>query len=320
MTIWRLGVVAASKSVGVTVVSAGFAVTRDTNLHKMPFADDTWSITNTSVGPFSGMTGISLNAAYVTRTVGPTNEIQKYPFPTQTFSVLPATLPFANSDGGNINNPPTAGYLAGGYSTPTYPNNDTQIRKIQFSNDSGSLIPATLPIGRYVSSLGSSENSSIGYLFGGIGGGNPAPLTNQRLSNVTKLTFSSETVSNLPTGLSTIAQHKTAFRSSTHAYAAGGGSPLGAPAISTVDKFAFSNDARSTLPVGLSVAVNSGAAFSSPTHGYKAGGEAPVPSGLGPYVLTTDKFSFSDDSRSAGTNLPAPSTGTYARAQWSVNV
>jgi len=73
-----------------------------------------------------------------------------------------------------------------------------------------------------------------------------------RYSTVDKLTFASDAISALGTGLSASTSNLAAMANSGTAGYFGGGYVSGN--VATVDKFAFPGDGRSTLGTGLSAA------------------------------------------------------------------
>jgi len=135
---------------------------------------------------------------------------------------------------------------------------------------------------------GAVAETGAGYIMGGAGG---------YLDTVDRFSFPSDARTTLGTGLSS-ARHSGAgmSNSGTAGYAAGGGTTGNTPQT-TVDKFAYSDDSRSTLGTGLAdTRTNVPFGFSnSGTAGYIGGGWSSTGSTS---IDKTDKFAFSNDSRS----------------------
>lgn len=139
-----------------------------------------------------------------------------------------------------------------------------------------------------VASSGAIGETGAGYIMGGAGG---------FLDTVDRFSFPSDARTTLGTGLSS-ARHSGAGMSNSGVagYAAGGGTTGNTPQT-TVDKFAYSDDSRSTLGTGLAdTRTNVPFGFSnSGTAGYIGGGWSSTGSAA---IDKTDKFAFSNDSRS----------------------
>ncbi len=146
----------------------------------------------------------------------------------------------------------------------------------------------SLALAGAIASSGAIGETGAGYIMGGAGG---------YLDTVDRFSFPSDARTTLGTGLSSARHSGAGFSNSgTAGYAAGGGTTGNTPST-TVDKFAYSDDSRSTLGTGLADArTNVCFGFSnSGTAGYIGGGWSSTGSAA---TDKTDKFAFSDDSRS----------------------
>lgn len=127
-----------------------------------------------------------------------------------------------------------------------------------------------------------------GYSAGAFSG---TPLEN--LSTVSKMLFSTETVSNLAGNLSSTRRHLGGFASTTNGYFVGG-----FPTQNLMQKVVFSTDTVSLLPNNLNTGrALYGSATQSSTHGFVFGGFSGV--------TTIEKISFSTETSSL---LSAPNT------------
>jgi hypothetical protein len=166
------------------------------------------------------------------------------------------------------------------------------VNKFAFSADTRTTLSGTITPNRRGSSC-FANYSVAGY----IAGGQQDPTL---YTNVSKITFPSDSVSTLGTGLSSTRSFMMQgfANKGVAGYAPGGYD--GGPRVTTIDKFAFPSDTRSTLGSGLSGIRGSGAGFSnSNVAGYQAGGTTDSAN-----VATVDKFAFPADTRTTlGTGL-----------------
>jgi hypothetical protein len=185
-----------------------------------------------------------------------------------------------------------AGYFGGGVTTVVV----STIDKFTFPADTRSTLGTGLSTARR--QVGAMANSGVaGYVAGGW---TSTDFSGTRAATVDKITFSSDTVAALGTGLS-IGRTESAGMSNSGVagYIGGGFTQVPADTSSVVDKFAFPSDSRSTLGTGLSAGVvTPGASANNGVAGYFAGGIN------GGRRTTIDKFTFPADSRSTlGTGL-----------------
>lgn len=307
MTLWRLGVVAASKSAvaaytHVYVPGGSTSGGDKTAIEKFAFSNDAHTTSSGSL-PFARRQHGCLStrsAGYVLGGVVSStvqSAILKIATPSDTVTTISDALNTPKSDiGGGQASGSSFGYLFGGQ-TPSPTNTISTVAKFTFSTETDANLGTGLSFTRTTQGFASSTH---GYCYGGnfspFGSGDVAADGN-------KFAFADDSRSTLATGLSSSRGFNSGFASSSSGYAAGGtttNQPTGS--VVTVDKFAFSNDSRSTLATGLSAGTYYNAGGASDTAGYHFGGR----NTSGVQVSTVNKFLFSDDSRTTlGTGLPA---------------
>lgn len=170
----------------------------------------------------------------------------------------------------------------------------TAITKILYSNDTKVSVTFSgiTDSGNYHDTFKFSNSGTAGYA--GVFGA----------STISKFTFSSETWANTAATLSTSVQgygNSGMANSGTAGYAPGGNT-AGGVSQTLVNKLAFSNDTRSTLGTGLSATRATATGFGNKgvagyvNWGYGSTGGLDFAS-----RSTTDKYAFSNDSRSTFT-------------------
>jgi hypothetical protein len=140
------------------------------------------------------------------------------------------------------------------------------------------------------------ESGTYGY-FGG--GGNPT-----RVSTITRLDFSNETVSAPGKNLPSVRDGAATVSSSSYGYFGGGSLP---PSINTISRLDFSSETVSNPGKNLLILRQSLSAISGSFNGYFAGGSNP-----GGNVANLDRLNFSDETSTNIGSLPtsrASSTG-----------
>ena len=223
------------------------------------------------------------------------SKMDKLNYSTDTVTALPASsLSAARYAIGSTGNT-SAGYFGGGAEpAPTFGGRSV-IDKLNYSNDLRTTLVATLSNARYA--LTATGNSTAGYFGGGAPGG---PQT-----TVDKLTYSTESVSPLPStgSLSIGRRYLAATGNSTAGYFGGGKLP--APSVSTIDKLIYSTDTISISPT-LIGARYSLAATGNSTAGYFGGGKVI-------FTSQVDKLIYSSD-----TIFQLPSTGALSSSRYGV--
>ena len=228
------------------------------------------------------------------------DDIFRLQFSNETVSTLTAVL---NNDiaGTYTTQCPQYGYIAGGnrnYSPDIY---DSNIQRLDFSDETVQLISNKI-FGEFGYG-GYSSSNTYGYMLCGI---NDLPGSSST-STMSRINFSNETVATvspfsfsgygMKRGLSG-GQSQRPKGSRTYGYFGGGEA---SPNVSTIDRLDFSNETTSAPGNNLPQARRELAAVSSSSYGYFGGGERPGPT----IVSTIDRLDFSNETTSApGNNLP----------------
>ena len=185
------------------------------------------------------------------------------------------------------------GYLAGGQG---YTDN---IMRMPFDTETLAHISADMSVG-YSGTSGHSNSGSAGYISGGFNNN----LTPKTSDNIDKLLYADDTASLLSASLEQVRTAPVGLSNSgTAGYVCGGDE--GTPTVYTdvVDKLIYSNDTSSELGTTLGYTQNTGAGFSHKgAFGFVVGGYSG--SGAAGYLDEIDKWAFSNDTRSAMTDLP----------------
>ena len=193
-------------------------------------------------------------------------------------------------------------YVGGG--TPA----DTKIDKITFATDGISNVSSANLNHGGGAEAGVFSSSSAGYFAAG-NQGTPSSNSFDRRSYVRKLTYASETISNLsnpinhsPSGNGQGPRGGGGTMSATDGYVLGGAGTAGGDERSWVSKLSFSSETWSAPPNLPSAVYEQGDALGNLDAGYLAGGS--------PSIRTmVQKITYADDttSRAPSSDLPAPS-------------
>jgi hypothetical protein len=199
---------------------------------------------------------------------------------------LPTVL--SNCGGVSSNN---YGYFGGGYRY-SFPLSVPALRlctitRLDFSTENVNNISSTL-LGFGVDYGAAVMNNSYGYFGGGL---TVAPFTS--VSNITRLDFSNETTSALPTNLPANNRELAALSSTSYGYFGGGVIPAPPPpaassVINTITRLDFSNEVISNPGKNLPTGIYRQSAVSSNFYGYFIGGWFPV-------VNTVSRIDFSNE-------------------------
>lgn len=206
---------------------------------------------------------------------------------------------------------PNTGYFAGGSS------GTSTITKTQFTTDTSTNIPATLPITRGAGAAMTS--STVMYTAAG------APSNPPVSSKIDKLVYATDTTSTLPgtipapSSQGTYQNSKGLFGTNTHGYFAGGVTWPSNNVLNRVWKIPFSDESITTAP-GMPENLFQTTAVSSSTHGYIASGFNPS-GGRRSYIKKfqystenfTDSFNGNNDfaSLKGGSSTSSPSSGYF---------
>jgi hypothetical protein len=188
--------------------------------------------------------------------------ITRVDFPTDTFSILTATIGTGGRSLGSLSNNNTAGYMFGGGEETGVSSQSDEINKMLFDSETSSVLGVAM--GTAMEGMGSLANSpTSGYLSGG------SVLGVGAVSTVRVFTFSSDSYASDASALSAANNSQASFSNNgTAGYWAGGGS-----GIDTIDKTTFSDGSLATLSATLGAAVrNVGGTSNSGTAGYAYGG------------------------------------------------
>jgi hypothetical protein len=280
-----LGILAAAGASGF--VGAGYflggqdAVGRIGTVEKYAFPTDTRSAgvnlvttTDTSAGFADALVAGYVAGGY-DGGASPILRVEKRTFPAETTSTLGTGLSGSNGTRfAGFANSATAGYVM---------SRNFAVNKFAFPSDTRSTF--TIALQNWTGKTGFANKGVAGYL----GGGDPTR------TNVEKVTFSTDTLSALATGLSVGVNRPGALADTAVAgYVAGGNSSGGN--ISTVNKFAFPSDTRSVLGTGLSYSAER-------LHGASNSGVAGYFGGGLPTTGAANKFDFPSDTRSVITSF-----------------
>lgn len=201
--------------------------------------------------------------------------------------------------------PVSLGYFIGGRTAPSSSSN--QIQRIQYSNDTLSIRPATLSLAREISAV--VEDTTYGYVCGGFSR-RPTPTGGPFYTNrIDRLQFSNETSSNPPANLPTSLGYGRGISSSTKGFFCGGYSPSFTTATNAIREINLSNGTVSSPPITLTRNTYGSAKLNNKGAGYICYGSGPptLPSTHEPSV---SKLRFSDQTVSAifATALPGNPT------------
>ena len=180
-----------------------------------------------------------------------TNVIDKLTYLSETRSVLSATLSGNRRDAGGVSSP-AKGYFMGGYDGVSRLN---IVQALTFSNETMATLSGTI----YNKSHCIGFQSTIkGYVTGGYNG--------VALNNISFVSFSTEVMGTVSTGLVTARYSHFAVFSATKGY-----SGAGMPALSSVEALTFSNDTVGS--VAASCTCSGPGSGDSLTKGYVIAGQ-----------------------------------------------
>ena len=199
---------------------------------------------------------------------------------TNVGSLPGRNLPVARIDIVSISNN-FYGYIAGGAL-------NTLVR-LDFSNETSSI-----PGKNFTANSRTSQAAVSNLLYGYFGGGYAPALA----STISRLEFSSETVSNPNINLSPSRARFAAVSSSTYGYFGGGYTPT---LRSTITRLDFTNETLNNPGKNLPTGIGDHAGLSNISYGYFGGGTG---------VCTINRLDFSNETVSApGKNLPSVRRG-----------
>lgn len=240
-------------------------------------------ILKTTVAYFAGGSSIRNDGPGLTT-------VDKFVYLTNTRSTLGTGLTANSYEMAATNNTGTAGYVS---------LRGTALNKFSLPSDTRSTL-SNSPTFRFTHA-GAENDGVAGYFMGGYDSGF------NRLSSITKMDYSNDSISNIATTLSAAKNDITGMSDDGVALYVAGGTAGGAN-LTSVDKIAVPVETRTTLATGLTAGNRTGAGFHNKgVAGYIAGGD-----GLGSAV---NKFAFPTDTRSSTSSLSAVSRWQFATEQ-----
>jgi len=173
------------------------------------------------------------------------SKVDKMTFATEAVALLPGTQLHSNLNNTTTSGNTTKGYYAGGQG-PT-----SKIAKIEYSSDTNTLIPSTIPIAMYRGAGTTNGDGTIGYYIGG----SVTPGMSYT-SNCTKHVYATDTISDVANGRQYNPRGINAGSGNqTYALSAGGYYyPPGAD-YSSIDRMTYSNETSSRQP-GLDMSTS----------------------------------------------------------------
>ena len=308
---------AASNSVTPTEIPqagylmGGFTVessTRRSSTQKITFSSDTVStiaanlnLARSHGAGFANSGTAGYSAAGVEGGGTNTRRIDKLNFAADTVSNTVTNMSSgatAATQAAAMANSGTAGYIAGGDKTEGGVSYRTSIDKLTFSNDTISVLGATLSQMQTRWS-GCANSGTAGYYSGGYNNGEL-----NIGSTIVKLLFSNETRSNLAATINAnIDSNASHANSGTAGYWLGGFQTQVA-LTGAISKLPFSTESRSTLGVTITARDMLSAFSKSGTAGYTVGGTGRSGSYGGQNSITNvEKLAYSNDTISTGISL-----------------
>jgi len=289
---------------GYTVEST----TRRSSIQKITFSNDSVSTiaatfdTQRSSGAGMANSGTAgYNAAGVQGGGTHTRRIDKLNFAADTVSNTVASMSSgatAATGAAAMANSGTAGYIAGGDKTSGGVSYRTSIDKLTFSNDTVSVLSATLSVMQMYWS-GSANSGTAGYYSGGYNNGEL-----NIGSTIVKLLFSNETRSNLAATISANIDNNASHANSGTASYWLGGFETQVAITGAISKLPFSNETRSTLGVTITARDMLCGFSQSGTAGYTAFGTGRSGAYMGQNSVTgVEKLAYSNDTKSTGISL-----------------
>jgi len=273
-------------------------------VYKYSFSGDSWSTSGSTLneavrGGMGAQNDGTAGYMFGGYTSARRNTVKKLLFSSDATSVITATMAQGRLYGGSVSSATKAYQVGGNQSSPQF-NSDGQV--LLFSNETISTLSSMLSNACQSNAGISSIADGYGWSFGGYYSG-PTYV-----SKTDKVQFSNDTIS-LDTGdiPSAVTSPTGMSNDGTAGYCLGGND---GSRVNTVFKMPFSSSTWSTLGATLSVDLDSGGPTSinlKDNFGLMCGG---LPSSGS--ISTTNKLTFSSDSRSTGAALPADRAVTYA--------
>ena len=296
-------------------IAGGSTPSQVTTVNKLIFSTDTCfrfpSANLISAENGAGAVG-NLSNCYIGGGESPINStVDKIVFATDTTTRISATVASLRSVAGASGD--SVGYFGGGNDGgPVSTRFKSTVVKFTFADETTSTLPSANSLRNSMSATQGVANSSAGYFAGGSGSPSPS-----HFSNVTKISFSNDTASNVPSGGNLSATRYNAGSASARAsnfpttgYLANTqnlkenptanigytfqGSVPGNAGTSYLHKLDYSTDALGVVPSGnLTASKYHNKTRTSPTAAYTTGG---IP---GSPISTTNKTTYSTETSAA---------------------
>lgn len=265
--------------------------------------------------------------AYITggNVPGPTNtqNVRKFDYSTGSLTTLPSSnqIPAisptpagtgrADHFGISTN---YFGYFSGGVISGT-PGNVNRVSRLDFSNETWNDPGKDLPTTRYNhTGFSAPDNYDRGYFATGVTFVFPNPIGPSNISTVTRIQYSTETVSNPGINSPFVATGASSVKTGLYGYFTGGITPPSNPVptqglvYSNVARLDFSNE-NISLPVNLPLPRHSMFSFHNQSYGYFCGGIGPNPVPPTPTNhCRIERLDFSNETISSRTNMPSTFT------------
>jgi hypothetical protein len=203
------------------------------------------------------------------------------------------------------------GYFSGGFQPGGVPGVSNRVSRLDFSNDTWNDPGKNLPTTRYNhSGVSAPHNYDRGYFASGVTFVFPNPIGPSNISTVTRIQYSTETVSNPGINLPFVSSSLAAVKTGSYGYFTGGITPPSNPVptqglvYSNVARLDFSNE-NISLPVNLPLPRHSMFSFHNQSYGYFCGGTGPNPVPPTPTShCRIERLDFSNETISSRTNMP----------------
>jgi hypothetical protein len=273
---------------------------------------------------------------YVTGGENPTlgttsSNVNKHDLSTNTFSPLtntmPALGPAPSGTGRKFHfgfSTNYFGYFSGGLQPGGLPGNTNRVSRLDFSNDTWNDPGKDLPTTRYGhTGVSAPQGYDRGYFATGITFVFPNPIGPTNISTVTRIQYSTETVSNPGINMPFVASGLSAVKTGLYGYFTGGITPVSNPVptqglvYSNIARLDFSNE-NISLPVNLPLPRYNMFSFYNNSYGYFCGGTGPNPVPPTPTNhCRIERLDFSSETVSSRTNMPfAAPTATSISSQF----
>lgn len=248
-------------------------------------------VENINNGNFASWTE-DFSDAYIMAGQGPSGSpsnrstILRINYINEVSAVLPSASNLPASNG--LQNAATVsnhnyGYYGGGTN-----NDNNVISRLDFATELNSLPGTNLPTNVFRAGAISRVDYGYGYFIGGQN--SELPVNPKQISTITRLDFSTETLSPMP-NLPAATQSLRGFNGTTYGYAVGGDTSNPPVAVNTISRLDFSNNTLAVSLPGknLTTPRTQFVANESPLYGYASAGASPT------NISTIERLDFSTE-------------------------